>query len=169
MKLNSHSWSWSVCLFITAFMLAGCICPPEVKVSKHDQALHKEVVEAYDEYFQLWNAGDMQAIAKDSWTAPGWISLDTMESLPDAAAIEATYASVQANLKAKGWSYSKQLHNKAQVLNENSVLLKSTWTRHLEDGSTLEPHKVSSVVRDGTYLYLKIDGRWRIAALFMSN
>ena len=156
-------------LIIPVFMLAGCICPPAVKVSKHHQALHKEVQDAYDEYFQLWNAGDVQAIARDSWTAPGWISLNTTEPLPDAAAIEATYASVQANLKAKGWSYSKQLHNKARVLNENSVLLQSTWTRHLEDGSTLEPHKVSSVVRDGTYLYLKLDGTWRIAALFMSD
>ncbi|MCH2161234.1 MAG: hypothetical protein MK085_05100 [Phycisphaerales bacterium] len=149
-------------LIIPVFLLTGCICTPVVKLSSKQQVVQKEVQGAYDEYFQLWNAGDAEAIARDSWTAPGWISLGTTIALPDVAAIETTYSDVRDSLRDRGWSHSKSLRSTVKVLNEQSALLETSWTRYLEDGSILEPP-----IRRGTYLYLKRDGDWRIAGLFM--
>lgn len=143
--------------------LTGCICPPRTApiIETTD---HSDIRAAYEHYFQIFMAGDAATIADTIWITPGWAAFGTNIPLPDVQAVETLYTDVFAQLVAEGWDHSVALQTKVQLLNPRAALLESSFMRIDTEGSVMPP-----LSRHAQYLYLKVDGSWRIAALMVES
>lgn len=114
------------------------------------------------EYFELFNARDVQTIANEIYSSPVHIGGGAGHRVyvDPAAAIE-SLNSFYGQLDEQGWKASVIDHLEICQLSDTLALVDTRFSRVTQDGEPIPP-----AVRTTLYVVQVIDGAWRIVAFY---
>ncbi len=118
----------------------------------------RQAIEAFfEEYYAAFSRGDCKRIAREMVRAPALMtSPEQVLTLPDEAAVLATYQKIRDDLGADGYSHSELLASDISVLSPTTALAATRFRRVRGDGSV--------IVEAGATYTLVREGGWRVAA-----
>jgi hypothetical protein len=119
----------------------------------------EDIVAWYQSYAQLWDKADVNIDAVERYYAiPGYfVGLDGARAAPTAEAHKSTMVAFVESLKQKGWTGSKLLNVRANVLSPSAALVETEWADYATDKTPLDGCKVTLY----TYLAAKTTEGWK--------
>ena len=114
------------------------------------------------EYFELFNARDVETIANEIYSSPVHIGGGDSHSMyadPEAAIESLT--SFYGQLDEQGWKASVIDHLEICQLSDTMALVDARFSRMTQDDEPIPP-----AVRTTLYVVQKIEGRWGIVAFY---
>ena len=114
------------------------------------------------EYFELFNAKDVETIANQIYSVPVHIGGgDSHRVYADPAAAISSLNSFYAQLDDQGWKASVIDHLQICHLSDTLALVDTRFSRITQDGEPIPP-----AVRTTLYIVQKIESDWRIVAFY---
>ncbi len=153
---GSHRWRFDE-MIKTTYALLVLVFSTGALASENDPAGAK-----VHEYFELFNARDVQTIAHEIYSSPVHIGGGTGHSVyaDPSAAIE-SLNSFYGQLDEQGWKASVIDHLEICQLSDTLALVDTRFSRVTGDGEPIPP-----ALRTTLYVVQVIDGAWRIVAFY---
>ncbi len=114
------------------------------------------------EYFEVFNARDIQKIASEIYSTPVHVGGGTghrVLATPEAAA--ANLAELYPVIEAQGWHESVIDNLKICMASDSLALVDTRYSRLDSNGEPIAP-----AIRTNLYVLQSIDGEWRIVAFY---
>ena len=134
----------------------------EPQSAELEQAEKTAVDHALRDYNDAFGRGDLSAIGQHCNVPFVRISPQGVKVCPTMSEIEAGYAGVLVDLRARGYSHSTWSELHIKLLDQTTALASTVFVRHKTDGSELE-------TIGATYVLRKTEGEWKIVVLTRAN